>query len=64
VDDFQDDDGCPEPDNDHDGIPDAVDLCPQTAEDPDGYEDQDGCPEAGPVVPPPAEQESNPEGAR
>jgi hypothetical protein len=62
--DFQDDDGCPEPDNDHDGIPDAVDLCPQTAEDPDGYEDQDGCPEAGPVVPPPAEQESNPEGAK
>jgi hypothetical protein len=64
LDDFQDEDGCPEPDNDHDGIPDAVDLCPQTAEDPDGYEDQDGCPEAGPVVPPPAEQESNPQGAR
>lgn len=42
---FNDNDGCPDPDNDQDGIPDARDLCPELAEDFDGYEDEDGCPE-------------------
>ncbi len=44
-DDFQDADGCPEPDNDLDGILDFEDQCPNTPEDRDGNEDEDGCPE-------------------
>ena len=32
-------------DSDGDGIPDAVDKCPQEAEDFDGFQDQDGCPD-------------------
>lgn len=48
---FQDDDGCPDPDNDGDGIFDAQDTCPDQAEDVDGVDDADGCPEqAAPVV--------------
>jgi outer membrane protein OmpA-like peptidoglycan-associated protein len=43
---FQDDDGCPEPDNDGDGIPDAQDKCPNEPEDRDGFQDDDGCPDA------------------
>ncbi|HEX4404177.1 MAG TPA: OmpA family protein [Polyangia bacterium] len=42
---FQDEDGCPDPDNDNDGIPDAKDRCPDQAEDKDGFEDDDGCPD-------------------
>ncbi|HEX7702192.1 MAG TPA: hypothetical protein VF403_15750, partial [Kofleriaceae bacterium] len=42
---FQDEDGCPDPDNDGDGIPDAQDKCPNLAEDKDGFEDADGCPD-------------------
>jgi outer membrane protein OmpA-like peptidoglycan-associated protein len=42
---FQDDDGCPEPDNDQDEVPDASDKCPYVPEDHDGFEDGDGCPE-------------------
>ncbi len=42
---FQDEDGCPEPDNDLDGILDGDDNCPLDAEDDDGYQDSDGCPE-------------------
>ncbi len=42
---YQDDDGCPEPDNDADGILDPVDKCPNDPEDADGFEDEDGCPE-------------------
>jgi outer membrane protein OmpA-like peptidoglycan-associated protein len=45
VDGFQDDDGCPDPDNDGDGILDADDKCPKKAEDADGFEDGDGCPD-------------------
>ncbi len=45
-DDFEDLDGCPEPDNDRDGILDEDDQCPNEPEDKDGNEDQDGCPEA------------------
>ncbi len=42
---FQDEDGCPDPDNDRDGILDENDACRDTPEDKDGVEDQDGCPE-------------------
>ncbi|MEZ4401012.1 MAG: OmpA family protein [Kofleriaceae bacterium] len=44
-DDFEDGDGCPEPDNDKDGILDEDDKCPLNPEDKDGFEDEDGCPE-------------------
>lgn len=44
-DDFEDEDGCPEPDNDRDGILDVDDQCPNDPEDKDGFEDEDGCPE-------------------
>lgn len=44
-DDFQDDDGCPDPDNDADGIQDADDQCRDRPEDADGLADEDGCPE-------------------
>lgn len=43
MDGFEDDDGCPDPDNDEDGIEDTVDECPNEAEDMDGFEDEDGC---------------------
>src|SRR5450432_1312869 len=42
---FQDQDGCPDPDNDNDGILDAQDKCPNDAEDLDQFEDEDGCPD-------------------
>jgi outer membrane protein OmpA-like peptidoglycan-associated protein len=42
---FEDEDGCPDPDNDRDGIPDEDDKCPDIPEDKDGVEDEDGCPE-------------------
>lgn len=42
---FEDLDGCPDPDNDQDGIPDLRDQCPNKAEDKDGFEDSDGCPD-------------------
>ncbi len=45
LDDFEDEDGCPDPDNDKDGLPDADDPCPNKAEDKDGYKDADGCPD-------------------
>ncbi|HEX6836860.1 MAG TPA: OmpA family protein, partial [Polyangia bacterium] len=42
---FDDDDGCPDPDNDQDGVPDGVDRCPEEPEDKDGFQDDDGCPD-------------------
>ncbi|MFH2006548.1 MAG: OmpA family protein, partial [bacterium] len=53
---FEDQDGCPDPDNDGDGVPDKDDKCPgydsdkkdnfaKTKEDIDGFEDEDGCPD-------------------
>jgi outer membrane protein OmpA-like peptidoglycan-associated protein len=48
---FQDQDGCPEPDNDADGIADGSDRCRLDPEDRDGFEDDDGCPEPGPGRP-------------
>ncbi len=35
-------------DEDHDGISDSKDQCPDIAEDRDGYQDADGCPEEDP----------------
>jgi len=46
-DDFEDGDGCPDPDNDKDGILDTSDRCPNIPEDLDGDQDLDGCPEGG-----------------
>ena len=45
IDGFQDEDGCPDPDNDGDQLADDVDLCPLDAEDVDGFQDDDGCPD-------------------
>ena len=42
---FEDEDGCPDPDNDGDGYLDEEDGCPDEAEDFDGFEDEDGCPD-------------------
>jgi outer membrane protein OmpA-like peptidoglycan-associated protein len=42
---FQDEDGCPDPDNDGDGVLDVNDSCPNDAEDVDGFQDEDGCPD-------------------
>ena len=42
---FEDEDGCPDPDNDNDGILDPDDQCPEVPEDIDRWQDQDGCPE-------------------
>ncbi len=42
---FEDEDGCPEPDNDRDGIVDEDDKCPLIPEDKDGFQDEDGCPD-------------------
>jgi len=45
VDQFEDEDGCPDPDNDRDTLLDAVDKCPNDPEDFDSFEDEDGCPD-------------------
>jgi hypothetical protein len=45
MDGFEDGDGCPEADNDADGVADANDKCPVCPEDKDGFEDDDGCPD-------------------
>ena len=45
LDGFEDEDGCPDPDNDRDGIFDIEDQCPMYPEDVDGFEDADGCPD-------------------
>ncbi len=42
---FEDGDFCADPDNDADGLPDAVDRCANDAEDADGFADDDGCPD-------------------
>ncbi len=44
-DDFEDTDGCPDPDNDKDGIPDVDDKCPNVPENFNGFQDKDGCPD-------------------
>jgi OOP family OmpA-OmpF porin len=45
-DDFEDEDGCPEPDNDKDGILDVDDKCPNDPETKNGFQDEDGCPDS------------------
>jgi outer membrane protein OmpA-like peptidoglycan-associated protein len=45
VDGYQDADGCPDPDNDGDGVLDVDDACPNQPEDLDGFDDSDGCPD-------------------
>ena len=45
-DDFEDKDGCPDPDNDRDGILDKDDKCPNEPETKNGFEDEDGCPDS------------------
>ncbi|MBD3368262.1 MAG: hypothetical protein GF405_08875 [Candidatus Eisenbacteria bacterium] len=45
LDDFEDDDGCPDLDNDGDGVPDEADGAPNRPEDVDGFEDEDGVPD-------------------
>jgi hypothetical protein len=45
LDGFEDEDGCPDPDNDGDGVLDLIDLAPNLPEDIDGYEDEDGRPD-------------------
>ncbi len=42
---FEDQDGCPDPDNDKDGVLDVKDRCPEIPEDKDGFMDEDGCPD-------------------
>lgn len=44
-DDFEDLDGCPDPDNDRDQLLDIEDSCPLIPEDRDGDADDDGCPD-------------------
>jgi outer membrane protein OmpA-like peptidoglycan-associated protein len=46
LDDFEDEDGCPDPDNDRDGILDRDDKCPNEPETKNGFEDEDGCPDS------------------
>jgi len=45
MDQFQDEEGCPDPDNDGDAIPDVSDQCPMEPETANGYQDEDGCPD-------------------
>lgn len=45
LDQFEDEDGCPDPDNDRDTLLDAVDKCPNDPEDFDQFQDEDGCPD-------------------
>jgi OOP family OmpA-OmpF porin len=46
---FQDEDGCPDPDNDGDGVLDATDKCPTEPETKNGFQDEDGCPDEIPA---------------
>jgi OOP family OmpA-OmpF porin len=44
IDQFEDENGCPDEDNDKDGVLDlAPDKCPTEIEDKDGFKDEDGC---------------------
>lgn len=47
VNEFEDEDGCPDeiPDSDGDGLSDQEDECVESPEDEDGYQDGDGCPD-------------------
>jgi OmpA-OmpF porin, OOP family len=45
----EDDDGCPEGDEDSDGVLDYLDRCPSEDETINGFQDDDGCPDEGPA---------------
>lgn len=45
IDEFEDEDGCPDLDNDEDLVPDLKDGAPNDPEDRDGFEDEDGVPD-------------------
>src|SRR5204863_104812 len=45
ADDFEDENGCPDPDNDQDTVLDVDEECDNVPEDRDGLGDEDGCPE-------------------
>lgn len=45
ADSFEDEDGCPDPDNDADGILDGPDECPDQPETVNELDDSDGCPD-------------------
>jgi len=47
---FEDENGCPDPDNDNVGLLDADDQCPVNAEDLDQWKDEDGCPDLTTLV--------------
>ena len=47
---FEDEDGCPDPDNDQDRILDVDDKCPSEPETYNGIDDDDGCPDRGRVI--------------
>jgi outer membrane protein OmpA-like peptidoglycan-associated protein len=49
-DDWEDEDGCPDPDNDKDRILDVDDACPNEPETYNGVDDEDGCPDRGRVI--------------
>ncbi len=49
LDGFEDDDNCADPDNDGDGVRDALDLCPNEPETVNSYRDDDGCPDEPPA---------------
>ncbi len=46
LDEYQDEDGCPDLDDDDDGVVDTADECVEEPEDRDGVADEDGCPES------------------
>ncbi|MDH5672286.1 MAG: OmpA family protein [Myxococcales bacterium] len=46
---IEDEDGCPEGDNDSDGVLDYLDRCDGEEETINGFEDDDGCPDEGPA---------------
>jgi OOP family OmpA-OmpF porin len=46
---IEDDDGCPEGDEDGDGVLDYIDRCPDEAETINGFKDDDGCEDEGPA---------------
>ncbi|MCX5772815.1 MAG: OmpA family protein [Candidatus Hydrogenedentes bacterium] len=51
-DNFEDEDGSPDPDNDRDGIPDKIDVSPNEPETVNGYKDHDGAPDQLPALDP------------
>jgi OmpA-OmpF porin, OOP family len=49
LDGIEDEDGCPEGDEDGDGVLDYLDRCEDEAEMINGFQDDDGCPDEGPA---------------